>query len=265
LERLEQQNHALSEEVRQLRQDLAAARGTPPPAAPSPEDHLKDQVAIDEARTAELDQTKVGASQRFPIRITGMALFNTFLNSQGSGGQQYPTFAWLGSEPSGGGTLRQTTIGLDYSGPQSFLGGSVHGSVYMDFWGGTGSSVDQYFRLRTGSIGIDWSDRGILAGVESPIFAPREPASLAQVAFAPLSGAGNLWFWIPQVRFADAASKLRPASIPAFPMSPAFPCSLTYSLSTGLRVPGRSWNSAVHSSMDKTSGPWEACSWDSHI
>jgi hypothetical protein len=201
LERLEQQNRTLSEEVHQLRQDLAAARGQTPPAAPSLADDLKDKVAIDDTRTEELDQTKVGASQRFPIRITGMALFNSFLNSQGSGGQQYPTFAWPGSQPSAGGSFRQTTIGLEYSGPQTFLGGSVNGSVYMDFWGGSGAPLDQDFRIRTGSIEIDWSDRSIMAGLESPIFAPREPASLAQVAFAPLSGAGNLWLWIPQVRF----------------------------------------------------------------
>jgi hypothetical protein len=196
LERLEQRNRELSDEVHQLRQDLAAARGQATPETPP----VEEKVAVDQARTEELAQTKVGASQRFPITITGMALFNSFLNSKGSGGQQYPTFAWLGAEPSGGGTLRQTTIGLNYSGPQTFLGGSVHGSVYMDFWGGTGASLDQDFRLRTGDIQIDWASRSIMAGVESPIMAPREPASLAQVAFAPLSGAGNLWLWIPQVR-----------------------------------------------------------------
>ena len=198
LERLEQQNRALSDEVHQLREDLAAARGqTPTAAAPA----VAEKVEIDQTRTAELEQTKVGASQRFPIRVTGMALFNSFLNSKGSGGDQYPTFAWMGSHGSGGATVRQTTIGLDYSGPQTFLGGSVHGSLYMDFWGGTGGSLDQDFRIRTGNIQIDWASRSIMAGLETPIFAPREPASLAQVAFAPMSGAGNLWLWIPQVRF----------------------------------------------------------------
>ncbi len=40
-----------------------------------------------------------------------------------------------------------------------------------------------------------------MAGLESPIIAPRQPASLAQVEFSPLAAAGNLWLWIPQVRF----------------------------------------------------------------
>ena len=204
LDRLEKQNQSLAEEVRQLRQELAETRGQPqsPQAVPAPaEAPLAEKVAVDESRVDELAQSKVEASQRFPIRVTGMALFNGFLNSRGSGGQEYPTFAWPTNQSDGGGSFYQTTLGLEYSGPQSFLGGSVHGNVYMDFAGGSGTPLDLGFRLRTGEIEIDWADRSIMVGQESPIFAPREPASLAQVEFAPLSGAGNLWAWMPQVRF----------------------------------------------------------------
>jgi hypothetical protein len=198
LDRLERQNQSLAEEVRQLRQELAEARGQPQPPKAAPA--LDEKVAVDESRVEELAQSKVEASQHFPIRVTGMALFNAFLNSKGSAGQQYPTFAWPGNQASGGGSFYQTTLGLDYSGPQ-ILGGKVHGSVYMDFAGGSGTPLNLGFRLRTGEIEIDWANRSILAGVESPIFAPREPASLAQVEFAPLTSAGNLWLWTPQVRF----------------------------------------------------------------
>ncbi|MGO4883769.1 MAG: hypothetical protein ACLP59_23555 [Bryobacteraceae bacterium] len=114
---------------------------------------------------------------------------------------QYPTFAWPGNQATGGASIYQTTIGLEYSGPQTVLGGSIHGNVYMDFAGGSGTPLDYGFRLRTGEIEIDWADRSIMAGVESPIFAPRSPTSLAQVEFPPLSAAGNLWAWLPQVRF----------------------------------------------------------------
>jgi hypothetical protein len=197
LDRLEQENRSLTEEISQLKQDLAAARGQPPAAAPA----LEEKVAVQEGRTEELAQSKVEASQHFPIRITGMALFNAFLNSKGSGGQQYPSYAWRGSQASGGASFYQTTLGLDYSGPQSFLGGKVHGSVYMDFGGGSGTPLDLGFRLRTGEIEIDWANRSIMAGLESPIFAPRQPTSLAQVEVPALSAAGNLWYWLPQVRF----------------------------------------------------------------
>ncbi len=199
LDRLEQENRALTEEVRQLRQDLAAARGQPPAAAPAPT--LDEKVAVQESRTEELAQTKVEASQHFPLRVTGMALFNGFLNSKGSGGQQYPTYAWNGSQASAGAGIYQTTLGLEYSGPRTFLGGQVYGSVYMDFAGGSGTAQDLGFRLRTGEIQIDWASRSLMVGQESPIFAPRQPTSLAQVEVAPLAGAGNLWYWLPQVRF----------------------------------------------------------------
>jgi hypothetical protein len=36
---------------------------------------------------------------------------------------------------------------------------------------------------------------------DKPILSPRDPTSLAQVAVSPLTGAGNLWLWQPQVRF----------------------------------------------------------------
>jgi len=198
LDRLEQQNQSLAEEVHQLRQELAEARGHPQPAEAAPA--LDEKVAVDESHIEDLAQSKVEASQHFPIRVTGMALFNGFLNSKGSGGQEYPTYAWPQNLGSGGGSFYQSMLGLEYSGPQ-FLGGNIHGNLYMDFAGGSGTPLDLGARLRTGEIEIDWADRSIMAGLESPIFAPREPASLAQVEFAPLSGAGNLWLWTPQVRF----------------------------------------------------------------
>jgi hypothetical protein len=71
----------------------------------------------------------------------------------------------------------------------------------MDFAGGSGTPLDQdsgCVRVRSK---IDWANRSIMAGLESPIFAPREPDSLAQVEFRALAGAGNLWLWMPQVRF----------------------------------------------------------------
>ncbi len=211
LDRLEQENRALSEQVRDLRASLAAARA--PQAAPAPavagdaaapaavQATPEERLDIQERRIDEQAQTKVEASQRFPIRLTGMALFNTFLDSAHSGGVDYPTVA-APSAGAGhaGATMRQTLLGLEFRGPRSFWGGTVHGSVYMDFYQGA-APLDEWLRLRTGAIQIDWQTRSVMAGVDKPIFNPREPNSLAQVGVAPLTGAGNLWLWLPQVRF----------------------------------------------------------------
>lgn len=204
LDRLEQENKALSQEVQDLRGQLAAVRGTPavvtsPEAAPPPPPpnlaDLGESVEVQGARIEEQAQTKVEASQKFPIQVTGMALFNTFLDSHQNGGADYPTAATPPVPERAGATLRQTIIGLEFHGPQTFLGATVRGSVYMDFY-----NAPEWIRLRTGSIELDWKTRNILVGVEKPIFNPREPSSLAQVGVSPLTGTGNLWLWVPQLR-----------------------------------------------------------------
>ena len=91
-------------------------------------------------------------------------------------------------------------IGLDFRGPAVPGGGKVSGSLFMDFYGGAGDSLNQYFRIRTGSIDFDWKNTSLMVGQEKPIVSPREPNSLAQVAVSPLTNAGNLWLWQPQVR-----------------------------------------------------------------
>lgn len=213
LDRLEQENRDLARQVQDLKAQLAAnaeRSGAPgqQPAAPAaeqsaaapnpPPENAQERLDIQQRRIEELAQSKVEASQKFPIRLAGMALFNSFLDSRGNGGVDYPTVAAPAAER-GGGTLRQTIIGLEFNGPRTLWGGSVHGSLFMDFFTGT-APLAQTFRLRTGSLEIDWKTRTIMVGQEKPIFNPREPTSLAYVGFSPLTGSGNLWLWIPQVR-----------------------------------------------------------------
>ena len=192
LDRLEQENLAQAREIQELRAELARLRATP---------SVEQRLDIQEHRVDDQAQTKVESSEKFPIRLAGMALFNTFLDSRQAGSTDYPTVAAPEPGPErAGATLRQTTIGLEFFGPRTLLGGAVHGSVYMDFVAGA-APLSQQIRLRTGSIQIDWKSRHVLVGVEKPIFNPREPSSLAQVAVSPLSGAGNLWLWLPQAWF----------------------------------------------------------------
>jgi hypothetical protein len=195
LDRLERENRELSEQVTALR---ARLDGVPATAAIKPVDVPLDQrVEIQEQRVDELAQSKVESAQKFPLRLTGMALFNAFLNSRQSGGADYPATAGATGPNHAGATLRQTILGLEFRGPTAIAGGHVHGSFYMDFFAGANN---QAMRIRTGSIEIDWKTRSIMAGIEKPIFNPREPSSLAQVGISPLTGSGNLWLWLPQVR-----------------------------------------------------------------
>jgi hypothetical protein len=192
LDRLEHENELLRQEVRALRNELHPA-GSPA---------LEERLAAQESRIAEQAQTKVESSQRFPIRLTGMALVNSFINSKQNGGVDYPTIAYLGrGNATGGASWHQTVIGLDYTGPLTLWGGTVRGSLFMDFFGGTSLPNNQLIRLRTAEIAVDWASRTLMVGQDKPIFSPRNPDSLAQVGVAPLAGSGNLWFWEPQARF----------------------------------------------------------------
>ncbi len=184
LDRLEQQNRELQQEVRDLRSQLGKSEET---------------LAVEERRTAEMAQTKVEAANRFPIRVTGMALFNTYWNTS-AGTSDYPTSVPLSGRERGGATIRQSIVGLDFQGPRTFWDGKVRGSLNMDFYAGTGTSLNQLFRVRTGSIEVDWKTRSFMVGQEKPIIAPRDPSSIAMVGVSPLTGAGNLWLWQPQAR-----------------------------------------------------------------
>jgi hypothetical protein len=207
LDRLERQNRELTEEVRALRKDLAASRApsvsspeTPPSGAASAPD-LAERVEVQERRVEEQAQTKVESSQHLPLRITGMALFNAFANSRFNGSQEMPVVAPdSGGNFSGGATLRQTIIGLDFQGPEVLGGGKIHGFINMDFFGGSGEPYDSLFRIRTAGLEINWANTSVMFGQDKPLIAPREPNSLAQVGISPLTGAGNLWLWQPQMR-----------------------------------------------------------------
>ena len=208
LDQLERENHNLAEEVHALRAEIASTRPTATPTAaaetainvsPVP---IEERISVQEQRTEELSQTKIEAAQRMPVTLTGMVLFNAFLNGRANGNAQNPLAASAADSVSGGGgSLSQSIIGLRFQGPRVFGGGQLRGSFDMDLWGGTASSLNHLVRLRVASLQIDWKNTSVMIGQEKPLIAPRDPDSLAQVAFSPLTAAGNLWLWQPQVRF----------------------------------------------------------------
>ena len=184
-----------------MRQEVSRLDKPSTESTPAQAETAAERQAVDQNRIDELAQTKVEASQKFPIQITGMAFFNASVNGRYNGNMENPLVA--SSTPgsfTGGGTLRQTTLGFLFNGPQTFWNGKISGSLYMDFFGGTTASLDHLVRLRTAAINIDWNNTSVMFGQDKPIISPRDPDSLAQVGYSPLTGAGNLWLWQPQIR-----------------------------------------------------------------
>jgi hypothetical protein len=208
LDRLEQENRALSAEVSALRSELAAARGTLPIVPPAmaqqapAEAPLAERVAVQEQRIAEQAQTKVEAANKLPITLTGLVLFNAFVNGRAANGQEDPVIASsLETRSGSGATLSQSMLGFTFQGPRIAGGGLVSGQMHLDLWGGSSSSLDHLVRLRVATLAIDWKNQSLVVGQDKPIISPRDPTSLAQVAVSPLAGAGNPWMWQPQIRF----------------------------------------------------------------
>ncbi len=210
LDALEQQNRELLSEIRSLRQEVAQAAHSAPAPAPAAEGAQaaapeappeQERLAVAEQQIRDLAQSRVESEHRDPVQLTGMVLFNAFSNGHYSGGTEYPTAASLASGPSDdGATIRQTILGVKFQAPEKIWGMDVSGSAYMDFFQGTGTSLDQLLRLRVASIDFAWKDTTFTVAQDKPILAPREPDSLAQVGFSPLTGTGNLWLWQPQAR-----------------------------------------------------------------
>lgn len=188
IERLEAENARLRDEVKSLRERMDG------PAAP-----IEERVAVQERRLEEHQQTKVESSERVPVKLSGMLLFNLY--SAGRNGQPvgFPQTATANRGPNQlRGTMRQTSIGLDVESPVTVFGAHARGEVMMDFFASQDDNVLP--RLRTGFLDLNWASRGLRMGVEKAIIAPRNPTTLAQVLWPGLWGSGNLWIWEPQIR-----------------------------------------------------------------
>jgi hypothetical protein len=200
LQKLEESNRALADEVRSLRQELATARSAPA-TAPAKTEVAEEESAVQKARIEDMASSKVESSQKLPVRITGTALFNAYMNGRYNGGVENTVIASLNpGDATGGGTLRQTILGLQFESPHNIFGGKVTGNLSMDFFGGSASSLNHLFRLRTAAISLDWQNTSLTFGQDKPIISPRDPTSFAQVGVSPLTAAGNLWLWQPQIR-----------------------------------------------------------------
>ena len=214
-DRLEQQNAALREQLGLLWQELerytqagpggSASTSDGAPSTAARIEALEEKAEVNAGRLSELDQVKVESSQRAPLRLTGMAMFNAYANGRHGGLVDYPGSAMVNPGPiNSGASMRGSVIGLAFDSPKAVLGGQFHGSFLLDLYGGginTGPLLTITPRFRIASVEGKWGTRALLVGQDKIIVSPREPHSLTTWSFSPLQGVGNLYGWRPQVRF----------------------------------------------------------------
>ncbi len=219
-----------------------------PEVAKAPEAQLEahepaqETLEVLQSEQQQLAQTKVESSSRYPVKLSGIVLFNAFTTRGTADNQDLPNLAFPhaagGANGYIGATLRQTILGLEAAGPH-LAGAATSADVHFDFFGGFPSTdygvTAGLMRLRTAHLRLDWKNTSIIAEQDAPFFSPLSPTSLATLGQPALSWAGNLWTWTPQVRveqrFAlNDVSKITVEAGVLDPLDPGMPLSQSYRL-----------------------------------
>ena len=128
---------------------------------------------VQESQIATHEQTKVETESKYPLKVSGLLLFNGYVNTRQVDVSAAPTYAM----PGGGSTgfsLRQTVLGLDARGPHLF-GATSHADVRVDFFaGGVQSSyaAGGVLRLRTAHAGLKWQNTEAFIQQDRSFLAP---------------------------------------------------------------------------------------------
>lgn len=198
----------LRKEVTELRQEVAASTGTASVTAlQSAVDDLREDQEVVQSQVKTLAQTKVESASKYPVKLTGMILFNSFAID---GSVDNPILPLIAVPKTGsndhhslGGSLDQTQLGLEANGPKVW-GAQSSGDIWADFFDdvnytATTPTNPLYFHLRSADLNLDWANTRVSGGLQTPIISPLSPTSFATVSEPALAWAGNLWTWLPQI------------------------------------------------------------------
>jgi hypothetical protein len=167
---------------------------------------IREHQAMQETQIATHDQIKVESESKYPVKITGLLLFNGFVNTSAVDMPATPTVAVPGAGSTGA-SVRQTVLGVDARGPHLW-GARSYADLRVDFYGnsaapvsplGSYSTNDTLLRLKSAHAGLQWENTEAAFSFDRPLISPDSPSSLTAVAIPALAWSGNLWAWNPQL------------------------------------------------------------------
>jgi uncharacterized coiled-coil protein SlyX len=203
LEKSRAEIQALHAQLDALRaQGAGTSASVPPPDTqnantdrPQELEAMREQQDAMQAEIKQHDQSKVETFSKYPLRLSGLILFNAFSNAGVVDNVDLPTIALArfpgSSHGSSGATLQQTLLTLDATGPR-IAGARSSANVSIDFFG--------VVRMRHSWVSLDWYKTTAQAGYTVPLISPLSPTSYATVAQPGMAGSGNLWTWSPQIQ-----------------------------------------------------------------
>ncbi len=215
MEAYQKQLQEMQKELSALQKELAAEKSTvvAPPSAPSTTvstsapsasaatlEDIRERQALQESEIATHEQAKVETESKYPVKVSGLLLFNGYVNTRQVDVSAAPTYALPGSGSTGF-SVRQTVLGLDARGPHLF-GATSHADVRVDFFATDVQSsyaAGGLLRLRTAHAGLKWQNTEAFIQQDRSFLAPFTPSSLVAVAHPDYSWSGNLWTWNPQI------------------------------------------------------------------
>ena len=214
MEAYQNQMSEMQKQLMALKKELAAekpapnAAKEPATASATPADttngaaisEIQERQAIAESQIATHEETKVETSSKYPLALTGMILFNGFVNTRQVDISAAPAYAIAGPGSTGF-SVRQTILGFDARGPH-LLGALSRGDLHADFFASGAQSnyaAGGILRLRTAHVMLDWQNTQAFFELDRSILEPNEPSSLVAIAQPELAWSGNLWSWNPQV------------------------------------------------------------------
>ncbi len=206
----QKQLQELQKQLSELRNQLAAERANPPAqstnsqtaasASASTLEEIRERQAIQESQIATHEQTKIETESKFPLKVSGLLLFNSYVNTRQVDVSVDPTYAIDGGGSTGL-SVRQTVLGLDARGPHLF-GATSHADVRVDFFANgvqPSYAASGLLRLRTAHAGLKWQNTEAFIQQDRSFLVPNAPSSLVAVALPVFAWSGNLWSWNPQI------------------------------------------------------------------
>jgi len=205
----QKQIDALSLEVHEVRAQLGDANGS---AQAAELNHaiaqLQEESEVQQAEIKQHDQSKVESGTKYPVKLSGMILFSSFMSNAAVNDVDQPVIALPQTSNetnrSFSATMQQSIMGIEATGPHLW-GAHSGGDLFVDFFSEQPTSIygatAGFARLRTAHAYLDWRHTSLTALLDTPLISPLQPTSLVYQAVAPLGWSGNLWVWTPQFSF----------------------------------------------------------------